>query len=149
MVRDLTSLTTLQKSQSLTEPTVDQNNRKNLTAIWKEIPLALTTSADPTSLVLDSLKGFYNLEMSNLEAKKDANLLGIRRTCIMLMDSILENVKDRAKAIAEEWKPKLDELDADANHGNYLEAHAFLQLVDTFGINSDFDQEGLIKLALS
>nr|GMD14001.1 FRIGIDA-like protein 3 [Ipomoea batatas] len=138
------------------------DNRKNLAAIREEIPLALTAAADPASLVLDSLKGFYNLEMSNLEAKKDANLLGIRRTCIMLMEclnmlltnvkmgsvlsSILENVKDRAKAIAEEWKPKLDELDADANHGNSLEAHAFLQLVDTFGINSDFDQEGLIKL---
>ncbi|KAL6978905.1 hypothetical protein U1Q18_020571 [Sarracenia purpurea var. burkii] len=138
------------------------DNRKNLAAVREEIPLALKAAADPASLVLDSLKGFYSMEASNLEGKKDSNLLGLRRTCIMLMEclSILltnldqcsasniisGNVKNRARAIAEDWKPKLDDLDMDANNGNSLEAHAFLQLLATFGINSDFDVEDLSKL---
>ncbi|XP_015079378.1 FRIGIDA-like protein 3 [Solanum pennellii] len=138
------------------------DNRKNLAAVREEIPSALRTAVDPACLVLDSLKGFYPSEMSISDAKKDANLLGLRRTCIMLMEclSILlttleldsvsslisASVKGRAKAIAEEWKPKLDELDIDANNGNSLEAHAFLQLLATFGINSNFNQEDLYKL---
>ncbi|KAJ8553029.1 hypothetical protein K7X08_020422 [Anisodus acutangulus] len=138
------------------------DNRKNLAAVREEIPPALRAAVDPAYLVLDSLKGFYPSEVSISDAKKDANLLGLRRTSIMLMEclSILlttleldsisslisESVKGRAKAIAEEWKPKLDELDIDANNGNSLEAHAFLQLLATFGINSNFNQEDLYKL---
>ncbi|XP_075099609.1 FRIGIDA-like protein 3 [Nicotiana tabacum] len=138
------------------------DNLKNLAAVREEIPIAFRAAGDPASLVLDSLKGFYPSEVSISDAKKDANLLGLRRTCIMLMEclSILlttleidfvpsiisENVKEHAKSIAEDWKPKLDELDIDANNGNSLEAHAFLQLLDTFGINSNFNQDDLFKL---
>ncbi|KAG6415508.1 hypothetical protein SASPL_122920 [Salvia splendens] len=138
------------------------DNRKNLTALREEIPTALKAAADPASLVLDSLKGFYGTDMPNVDAKKDSNLLGLRRTCIMLMEClcslfinldantisafISENAKERAKLIAEDWQPKLDDLDADASNGNSLEAHAFLQLLATFGINSRFDQESLSKL---
>ncbi|CAH9074195.1 unnamed protein product [Cuscuta epithymum] len=138
------------------------DNRKDLTSVREEIPLALEAASDPASLVLDSLNGFYNSEIINSDAKKDANLLGIRRTCIMLMEclSILlsnikveyipniisESVKIRAKAIAEDWKTKLDGLDFVVNHGNSLEAHAFLQLLATFDISSCFDMDGLTKL---
>ncbi|KAK4338652.1 hypothetical protein RND71_043139 [Anisodus tanguticus] len=138
------------------------DNRKNLAALREEIPLALRAAISPASLVLDSLNGFYNSDVSISDAKKDANLLGLRRTCIMLLEclsallntletdsissEISEIVKGRAKAIAEEWDPKLDELDVDANNGNSLEAHAFLQLLATFRINSSFNQENLSKL---
>lgn len=138
------------------------DNRKNLAAIREEIPLALKAAANPAHLVLDSLEGFYHMEVSNLDGKKDSSLLGLRRTCIMLMEclSILltspdlvsvpaiisEDVKKQAKAIAEEWKPKLDVLDMDASNGNSLEAHAFLQLLETFGIASDFNEEELSRL---
>ncbi|KAL0435210.1 UNVERIFIED_CONTAM: FRIGIDA-like protein 3 [Sesamum radiatum] len=138
------------------------DNRKDLATLREEIPAALKAAADPASLVLDSLKGFYGMDMPNSDARKDSNLLGLRRTCIMLMECltslfinldmdslsgiISENAKERAKAIAEEWKPKLDNLDVEASNGNSLEAHAFLQLLATFAINSDFDQESLIKL---
>ncbi|XP_051143787.1 FRIGIDA-like protein 3 [Andrographis paniculata] len=138
------------------------DNRKDLVTLREEIPIALKAASDPASLVLDSLKGFYGTDVPNSDAKKDSNLLGIRRTCIMLMEClsclfqnldsgspsvfVSENSKDRAKVIAEEWKPKLDYLDIDASNGNSLEAHAFLQLLASFGINSDFDQEFLSKL---
>ncbi|GMH02421.1 hypothetical protein Nepgr_004260 [Nepenthes gracilis] len=138
------------------------DNRKNLATIRDEIPFALKAAADPARLVLDSLDNFYLGDVINLDAKKDSCLLGLRRTCIMLMEclSILfmnldpvsvttiisPDVKARAKAIAKEWKPKLGELDLDANNGNSLEAHAFLQLLATFSIASDFDEEELSKL---
>ncbi|KAL3649248.1 hypothetical protein CASFOL_005651 [Castilleja foliolosa] len=138
------------------------DNRKDLITLRDEIPIALKAASNPASLVLDSLKGFYGIDMPNSESKKDSNLLGLRRTCIMLMeclsslfsnldasslsDIVSDDAKERAKAIAEEWKPKLDYLDVDASNGNSLEAHAFLQLLATFGINSDFDQDCLSKL---
>nr|XP_048336956.1 FRIGIDA-like protein 3 [Ziziphus jujuba var. spinosa] len=138
------------------------DNRKNLAAIREEIPLALTAAANPACFVLDSLEDFYRMDVPNLDGKKDSTLLGLRRTCIMLMEClsilltnldivsasevITEEVKVRAKAIAEEWKPKLDALDMDASNGNSLEAHAFLQLLATFGVQSDFDEEELSKL---
>ncbi|XP_057780846.1 FRIGIDA-like protein 3 [Salvia miltiorrhiza] len=138
------------------------DNRKDLVTLREEIPVALRAARDPASLVLDSLKGFYGTDMPNSDAKKDSNLIGLRRTCIMLMEClsslilgldvdsvsgiISDSAKERAKAIAEEWKPKLDYLDVDASNGNSLEAHAFLQLLATFGINSDFDHDCLSKL---
>ncbi|ERN20213.1 hypothetical protein AMTRI_Chr06g201150 [Amborella trichopoda] len=139
-------------------------NRKALAAMREEVPAALKCATDPAQLVLDSLEGFYGSEQSGQEGKRDSNLLGLRRTCIMLMESlfplladidsgsisdhpiILPEVKEKAKEIAEEWKPKLDELDMDANVGNSLEAHAFLQLLATFGITSEFDQDEICKL---
>ncbi|KAI3682563.1 hypothetical protein L1987_82626 [Smallanthus sonchifolius] len=138
------------------------DNRKNLASIKEEIPIALKVAGDPGRLVLESLNGFYIPEGSNSDGKKDSNLLGLKRTCIMLMEClsvllasldvstvskvITEDVKDRAKVIAQGWKPKLVDLDLDASNGNSLEAHAFLQLVATFGIDSDFVHEDLAKL---
>uniref|UniRef100_A0A2P2KML0 FRIGIDA-like protein n=1 Tax=Rhizophora mucronata TaxID=61149 RepID=A0A2P2KML0_RHIMU len=138
------------------------DNRKNLAVLREEIPLALKAAANPAQLVLNSLEHFYPMEVPNVDGKKDSNLLGLRRTCIMLMeclsilltysdlvslsDVISEDAKGRAKVIAEEWKPKLDVLDVEDSNGNSLEAHAFLQLLATFGIASDFDEEELSRL---
>ncbi|KAK6937929.1 Frigida-like [Dillenia turbinata] len=138
------------------------DNRKNLATIREEIPLALKAATNPAELVLDSLKDFYPVEASTLDGKKDANLLGLRRTCIMLLEclSILlaskdrccvselisEEIKEHAKAFAEQWKPRLVDLNADTSNGNSLEAHAFLQLLATFNISFDFDPEELSKL---
>ncbi|XP_061359189.1 FRIGIDA-like protein 3 [Gastrolobium bilobum] len=136
------------------------DNRKNLAAVREEIPHALRAAPNAARLVLDSLEGFYYMEVSNQDVKKDANLLGLRRTCIMLMEClsdfltnsgcvsnvISEDIKERAKAVAEEWKPRLDTLDMDASNGNSLEAHAFLQLLASFGIASGFNEEELSRL---
>ncbi|KAK8639387.1 hypothetical protein V6N13_137771 [Hibiscus sabdariffa] len=138
------------------------DNRKNLAALKEEIPWALKAAASPARLVLESLEGFYLSEVPNADGKKDSNLLGLRRTCIMLMEClsfllsnldmvsvsalISEDIKDQAKLLAKEWKPKLDSLDMDASNGNSLEAHAFLQLLATFVIASDFNEEELSRL---
>ncbi|XP_039045848.1 FRIGIDA-like protein 3 isoform X2 [Hibiscus syriacus] len=51
-----------------------------------------------------------------------------------------------AKAIADEWKPKLSNVGSVAADDNSLEAEAFLQLLATFKIASEFDEEHLCKL---
>ncbi|XP_039057602.1 FRIGIDA-like protein 3 isoform X2 [Hibiscus syriacus] len=138
------------------------DNRNKLAALKEEIPRALKAAASPAHLVLKSLNGFYLIEAPNVDRKKDSNLLGFRRTCIMLMEClsfllsnmnmvsvsalIFEDIKEQAKLIAEGWKPKLDALDLGASNGNSLEAHAFLQLLATFGIASDFNEEELSRL---
>lgn len=139
------------------------DNRKNLASIREEIPIALRNAANPFALVLDSLKDFYSGKILGLDGKKDASLLGLRRTCLMLMESLgslmvdtvsdyphnkilTSDIKEQAKLIANDWKPKLNDLDIDANNGNSLEAHAFLQLLATFGIASEFDEGEICKL---
>ncbi|KAH0923664.1 hypothetical protein HID58_023682 [Brassica napus] len=138
------------------------DNRKNLASLKEEIPAAFKAAANPASLVLDSLEGFYPVEAPNGDGKKDGNLLGMRRTCIMLMEclSVLlsgldsnslavvlsEDVKQRAKSIAEGWSPLLGSLEMDACNGNSLEAHAFLQLLASFDIVSGFEEDGILKL---
>ncbi|CAA6667757.1 unnamed protein product [Spirodela intermedia] len=140
-------------------------NRKNLATIREEIPAALRSSSSPFTLVLGSLKGFYRLDMRAPEGKKDANLLGIRRTCLMLMESlsqllgesnptpenltITSDIKEQARTIAGEWRPRLNELDVDARSGNSLEVHAFLQLLATFRIAREFDQDDICNLITS
>ncbi|XP_062193472.1 FRIGIDA-like protein 3 [Phragmites australis] len=140
------------------------DNRKNLAIIREEIPVALRRASDPYGLVLDSLQGFYSGENLVLDGKKDGNLLGLRRTCLLLMESLGQlqtdaitscisegqmltgNIKERAKSIALEWKSKLDSPDIDDSNGNCLEAHAFLQLLATFGIFGEFEEDDLCKL---
>lgn len=140
------------------------DNRKNLTSIREEIPSALKRAPNAYGLVLDSLEDFYSGDNLVLDGKKDGDLLGVRRTCLMLMESLVQlqagaitglvsegqmlttNVKERAKKIAFEWKSKLDSLDIDASNGNCLEAHAFLQLLATFGIFAEFNEDELCKL---
>ncbi|XP_010547174.1 PREDICTED: FRIGIDA-like protein 3 [Tarenaya hassleriana] len=138
------------------------DNRKNLAVLKEEIPFAFKAAANPASLVLDSLTGFYPVETKNSDGKKGSNLLGIRRTCIMLMEclSILlsgldptslatvlsGDIKERAKTIADGWRPMLKTLDVEDSNGNSLEAHAFLQLLAAFGIASEFKEEELSKL---
>ncbi|KAG6520818.1 hypothetical protein ZIOFF_017879 [Zingiber officinale] len=56
------------------------------------------------------------------------------------------DIKEKAKVIAKEWKLKLNHLDIEASNGNSLEAHAFLQLLATFDIISEFEQDEICKL---
>lgn len=140
-------------------------NKKNLSVIREEISVALESATTPALLVLDSLEGFYPTnETAQLNDKKDAALQGMRKSCVLLLeamatllakadpgaDHILNpETKQQAKAIADEWRPKLASTDIDAANGHSLEAEAFLQLVSTFRIASEFDEEELCKLVLA
>ncbi|XP_043708464.1 FRIGIDA-like protein 3 [Telopea speciosissima] len=137
-------------------------NRKNFAAVREEISVALRSATEPARLVLDSLEGFYPPDQTTQQSnKKDAALQGMRRSCIMLMESVAPllagaepgadhplspEIKQQAKAIADDWTPKLAGADIDAANGNSLEAEAFLQILATFRISSEFDEEELCKL---
>lgn len=139
-------------------------NRKNLSAIRQEISVALKSATEPARLVLDSLEGFYPPNQATDQGNKDAALQGMRRSCIMLMEAMAPllagaepgadqhlspEIKQQAKATADEWKPMLASADVDAANGDSLEAEAFLQLLGTFSIASEFDEEELCKLVLA
>ncbi|KAF5188917.1 Frigida-like protein [Thalictrum thalictroides] len=140
-------------------------NRKDINSIREEIPVALKNVTEPTRLVLDSLEGFYPPDQITDQCDKtNAALQGMRKSCVMLMESVAPllvgaetdadhpltpETKQQAKAIADEWKPRLVEADTDFANGNSLEAEAFLQLLATFRIASEFDEDELCKLVLA
>lgn len=139
-------------------------NQKILYAIRDKLSVALESANEPARLVLDSLEAFYPpSETTQSMDKKDAALQGMRKSCIMFMEALAAllaridpgadhllnpEIKQQAKAIADEWKPKLASAGIDATNGNSLEADAFLQLLSTFRIASEFDEEELCKLVL-
>ncbi|KAA8531615.1 hypothetical protein F0562_006324 [Nyssa sinensis] len=140
-------------------------NQKIIHAIRAELCVALESATEPGRLVLASLEGFYPLDDTTQEGdKRNAALQGMRQSCLMFMevmatllarpdpgaDHLLNpEIKQQAKAIADEWKPKLAGAGIDATNGYSLEAEAFLQLLATFRIASEFDEEELCKLVLA
>lgn len=139
-------------------------NQKNINAICQELPIALESASEPARLVLNSLEGFYPPdEITQTVDKRDAALQGMRKSCVVLIEAMAAflarndpgaghllnpETKQQAKAIADEWKPKLSNAGSDAANGNSLEAEAFLQLLATFRIVSEFDEEELCKLVI-
>lgn len=142
-------------------------HRKDAAGLRSEVPSSLNSAIDPSRLVLESLEGFYPPESKlpgNQGDKKESGLPAQRRACILLLESLVtiladpvlgvehpvvpSNIKEQAKRIADEWKSKID-LEGDAANGNSLEAQAFLQLLATFGIASEFNQDDLCKLVLA
>lgn len=140
-------------------------NQKILSVIRDELSVALKSATEPSRLVLDSLEGFYPPdETAQPGDVNDAALQGMRQSCIMIMEAMATilakadpgadhllnpEIKQQAKAIADEWKPKLANVDTDSTNINSLEAEAFLQLLATFRIASEFDEEELCKLVLA
>ncbi|XP_020094277.1 FRIGIDA-like protein 3 isoform X2 [Ananas comosus] len=140
------------------------DNMKSLATLRKELSVALKYANEPALLVLSSLEGFYPQDELNSQGNDDEALQGLRRSCLVVMESaapvfavneqsancpLSSEIKQRAKAIADEWKPKLATVDIDSTGGYSLEAQAFLQLLATFGLNSEFDEDELFKLVLA
>lgn len=140
-------------------------NKKKMSVIREEISVALESATAPARLVLDSLEGFYPTnETTQPKDKMGAALQGMRKSCVLILEAMANllaradpgadhllnpETKQQAKAIADEWRPKLASADIDAANGNSLEAEAFLQLLSTFRIASEFDEEELCKLVLA
>ncbi|XP_028760497.1 FRIGIDA-like protein 3 [Neltuma alba] len=140
-------------------------SKKNISVFREELSIALESATEPADLVLDSLEGFYPTnETTQLGDKMDAALQGMRKSCVILMEAfatllaraesdtdhlLSPETKQQAKAIADEWRPKLARAGTYAANGNSLEAEAFLQLLSTFKIASGFDEEELCKLVLA
>ncbi|XP_047315491.1 FRIGIDA-like protein 3 [Impatiens glandulifera] len=118
-------------------------NRIDLPSLCSELSVALEAATEPCQLILDSLdaapKGMHDEcclmfldALATLLARADDQLLTIQ-------------IKLQAKRIADEWKPILDA----ANGISLEEAEAFLQLIATFRLASEFNEEELCKLVLA
>eukprot|EP00249_Psilotum_nudum_P018525 c26850_g1_i1 orf=369-2219(-) len=135
------------------------DHRNFVPAIRKELPSALQSAIDPSRLLLKALEG-YDLLEPDTSRVKDTGYAAHRRACILLLESLAQvladpvlgvdhpvvpsNIKEAAKEVAGCWRSKLD-LQGDVNA---LDAHAFLQLLATFGIASEYDDDILCKLVI-
>ncbi|XWS11302.1 hypothetical protein CRYUN_Cryun38cG0072300 [Craigia yunnanensis] len=118
---------------------------KEREAIRMELPGALKSAADPEAMVLDAMRGFY-AENSYSKGDKDPELFGLRRGCAFLLEQLMEigvsfsdEVRERAKKLALEWKGKL-RLSKD----NSSETLVFLLLLVTYSLGAVVDQEELV-----
>ncbi|KAK9678496.1 hypothetical protein RND81_11G215400 [Saponaria officinalis] len=140
-------------------------NLKNSSRVCKETSVALGSATEPACLVLNALEGFFTPNETNQEGKKDdAALQGMRRSCLILMETLstflsnadtavdtflTPNTKWQAKSIANGWKPNLDGENVDATNGMSLEAEGFLRLLATFRIAFEFNADDLCKYVLA
>ncbi|XP_010938943.1 truncated FRIGIDA-like protein 1 [Elaeis guineensis] len=120
-------------------------NRKDLPMIKNALDAAIRLASDPAKLVLDAMDGFYRPKS---EGEKEGNLQAIRRTCLNLLErlrvvapEIKPSVREKAKELAVEWKGKI--LDGAEN------VLAFLQLVASYGLASDFNRDEILDLLIS
>lgn len=137
------------------------DNWKKLAGLRDELSVALKCATDPARFVLDSLEGFFP---DQRPGDKLHSIQGQRRSCIVLMEAIAHSlgtkepggnhpwsseIMERSKAIAEEWRSKLAEVDLDASDGYSLEAQAFLQLLTTFNVDLILDEDELCKIVVA
>ncbi|RWW60148.1 hypothetical protein BHE74_00032891 [Ensete ventricosum] len=120
-------------------------NRNDIAEIRKELGAAIRSAPDPAKLVLDAMDGFHR---PRAEGQKDGDVQVIKRTCLSLLEQvqilapeIKSSVKDQAKKLAAEWKGKI--LD-DSDKG--MDAFAFLQLVATYRLASEFNTDEILDL---
>ena len=108
-----------------------------------------TTTATPASQ-----------QQGGADKNKDSGASANRRACILLLECLAvvladpvlgadhpvvpTNIKESAKQVADQWKSKMN-VQGDAA-GNSLDAQAFLQLLATFGIASEYNDDELCKL---
>ncbi|KAG0617693.1 hypothetical protein M758_4G008200 [Ceratodon purpureus] len=148
------------------------DHRKDVGALRNELPSALQCAIDPSRMVLGALEGYHNLEpvvasnpspqqpSGGSEKDKESGASANRRACILLLECLAvvladpvmgadhpvvpSNVKESAKQVADQWKSRMN-LAGDAA-GNSLDAQAFLQLLATFGIATEYNDDELCKL---
>ncbi|CAN4090367.1 unnamed protein product [Withania somnifera] len=160
---ELTQLCEQMDAKGLLHYIVEGKN--NMTSISEELSVALDGATEPCRLVLASLEFFYTHDESNTKAEKRINdFHSLRQACLVCMEAmatllakakpgadhlLYPEIKQQAKVIADEWKPKLAAAGTDAANEASLETEAFLQLLATFRIASEFDEEELCKLVLA
>eukprot|EP00252_Welwitschia_mirabilis_P018972 TRINITY_DN4267_c0_g2_i1.p1 TRINITY_DN4267_c0_g2~~TRINITY_DN4267_c0_g2_i1.p1 ORF type:complete len:572 (+),score=124.22 TRINITY_DN4267_c0_g2_i1:203-1918(+) len=139
-------------------------HKKDAAGLRADLPSALNSAVDPSRLVLDCLEGIYSPEQPTSGDKKESGVPARRHACILLLESlptvladpimgeehpvVSSAMKEHAKSIALEWKSKINAEDH-APSGGALEVWAFLQLLGTFGITSNFDKDELCKFVLA
>lgn len=112
----------------------------------RDISFTLRRSSDPAKVVLDAMQGFYPPHTKEGDVEFEVNI--IRRSCILLLEQLLEVspdikpcVKEEAMEVAGKWKANMR-----ADSGHFLEVLGFLQLLATYGLMHAFDVGLLLHL---
>ncbi|KAB1199109.1 FRIGIDA-like protein 2 [Morella rubra] len=119
---------------------------KERNTIWAELPGAMLFAADPAAMVLDAMDGFYSANSVKSEFKGDEELIRLRRSCVLLLETVMGikanvsvGVKERAKALAVQWKDKTS-----PNEAHMFEVLGLLHLVAVYGLRSEFNVDELV-----
>ncbi|EFJ36709.1 hypothetical protein SELMODRAFT_76871 [Selaginella moellendorffii] len=143
-------------------------HRKDVSALRLELPVAIRCAIDPARLVLDALEGYSipsDSESGGGGDRKESGVSANRRACVLILESagsaladpvlgvehpvVPFNIKERAKELAGRWKSRMDVLKDSSGavaSENSLDAQVFLQLLATYGIASEYDDEELCRL---
>ncbi|KAJ7963691.1 FRIGIDA-like protein [Quillaja saponaria] len=112
--------------------------------IQKEFPAAMQCVADPAAMILDAMDDFYGASEVRF---KDFRV--IRLDCIFLLEQLRgiaphigDEVKEKSKKLAEEWKEK-----AMMDGAIAIKALGLLHLVATYGLASEFSMDDLVEIA--
>ncbi|KDP39236.1 hypothetical protein JCGZ_00993 [Jatropha curcas] len=122
------------------------DHAKEREAIRLELVGLMAVALDPGAMVLDALDGFYSSSSSS-KGDKDLDLFRLRKSCLDLLEVVIEikpnlsnEVKERAKRLALEWKEKVS-----LNGDSPLEALGFLNLLVAYGMENEFDVGELVN----
>lgn len=127
--------------------------KKDLNSIRKELPSALKCSSDPSKLVLKAIDGYYSSGSGSEVAP--GKKLSHRRSCITLLEAltfvldendVADSIKEEVRKIADLWKSKLNPKGTDQIA--LLDAQSFLQLIATFQIADEYDEDELCNLVV-
>ncbi|XP_065862525.1 FRIGIDA-like protein 1 [Euphorbia lathyris] len=113
--------------------------REELVSLMRAVP-------DAGAMVLDAMEGFFPANSSS-RGDKDTDLCHLRKGCLDLFEVLIETkpvlsdqVKERAKTMALEWKNKVN-LDGDCS----LEALGFLNLIVAYELWGIFQADDLLN----
>nr|ABK24919.1 unknown [Picea sitchensis] len=126
------------------------DSRSEVTELRNEVPAALRCAPNPAKLVLQTLEGFHPFGLgkrpSTNHERVACDLLLESLPFVLSPDEVSEEERKDAQKIAAAWKPKLN-LDADSPF-TIVRAHAFLQLLVSYGISKEFEEDDLLEIVL-
>ncbi|CAI0379054.1 unnamed protein product [Linum tenue] len=121
------------------------DHAKERIAIRAELASAMNVGSDPGSMVLNAMEGFYPAALAS-KGDKDPELYRLRKSCLDLLEvlvyvkpNISDEVRERAKQLALEWKGKVS-----LSGESPSEALAFLSLLAAYGLRDQFDVGELV-----
>ncbi|KAM0936723.1 hypothetical protein DsansV1_C26g0191641 [Dioscorea sansibarensis] len=131
----------------------------NLFLCCEELSSAIKCAPRPARLVLDSLESllFPSIPSGSNAKGKDISPNIKFKACLVLMESVVlrrdrqnnYDIRNQAKAIAHKWKATLGHVGLNSWYVNKLQAQGLVQLLVTFGITEEFDENELCKLVLA
>ncbi|KAH7652447.1 Frigida-like protein [Dioscorea alata] len=131
----------------------------NLCSYYEELSIAIKCAHQPARLVLNILERllFPSIPSGSIAKGKDISPIIKFKACLVLMESLVfrhgrkknYEIKNQAKAIARKWKATLGCVDLNSKFVNKLQAQGLVQLIVTYGITAEFDENELCKLVLA